>query len=317
MLLFVVALVALNVGASQISGLWQILLHPTAGSSATEIIWQIRIPRIATAIIVGAALGAAGALAQGATGNPLSEPATLGTAAGAALAVVIGVLANLVLIGSIAAMAIATIGALAATSLVLRVASSERKVAPLDLIIIGLAIAATISAIVGLLTSAITRADARSISFWSLGSLALTNRNDILPLLAAAAIGIALAIWVSPNLDLLSLGDATSRHMGIDPKRTRRISLFALSLLTGAAVSTVGTISFLGLAAPHIVRLGIGPRHRPLVIQSALLGATILLAADTLARTIAAPSELAVGLFTALIGAPILVTLVRARRAAG
>ena len=241
----------------------------------------------------------------------------MGTAAGAALAVVIGVLANLVSIGSITAMAIATIGALAATSLVLRLASSERKVAPLDLIIIGLAIAATISAIVGLLTSAITRADARSVSFWSLGSLALTNRNDILPLLAATAIGIALAIWVSPNLDLLSLGDATSRHMGIDPKRTRRISLFALSLLTGAAVSTVGTISFLGLAAPHIVRLGIGPRHRPLVIQSALLGATILLAGDTLARTIAAPNELAVGLFTALIGAPILVTLVRARRAAG
>jgi iron complex transport system permease protein len=211
-------------------------------------------------------------------------------------------------------MALATIGALLITLLVLRLASRNRKVTPLDLIIIGLALAATISALVGLLTSAITRADARSVSFWSLGSLALTNRNDIFPLLLAVSIGLTIAFWISPKLDLLSLGDATSRHLGVDPKATRRFSLFALSLLTGAAVSTVGTISFLGLAAPHIVRLRIGPRHRPLVIQSAILGATILLSADTLARTIAAPNELAVGLFTALIGAPILVALVRVRR---
>jgi iron complex transport system permease protein len=306
--------VSLSVGAAQINGLVSALFNPGANTSAAEILWQIRIPRIATALIVGAALGVAGAIAQGATNNPLAEPAILGTSAGAALAVVIGVLANVVVIGSISAMVIAAIGALLATLLTLRFATLERSVSPLNLVIIGLAFSATISAIVGILTTAISRSDARSISFWSFGSLALTNSSDLLPLLIFTIVGIAIALWIAPGLDLLSLGDATAKHLGINPHKVRRIALIALAILIGAAVSTVGTISFLGLAAPHIARLVSGPKHRPLIVQSALLGATILLIADTLARTIAAPNELNVGLFTALIGAPILAILVRNRQ---
>jgi iron complex transport system permease protein len=306
--------VSLSVGAAQINGLVSALFNPGANTSAAEILWQIRIPRIVTALIVGAALGVAGAIAQGATNNPLAEPAILGTSAGAALAVVIGVLTNVVVIGSISAMVIAAIGALLATLLTLRFATLERSVSPLNLVIIGLAFSATISAIVGILTTAISRSDARSISFWSFGSLALTNSSDLLPLLIFTIVGIAIALWIAPGLDLLSLGDATAKHLGIDPHKVRRIALIALAILIGAAVSTVGTISFLGLAAPHIARLVSGPKHRPLIVQSALLGATILLIADTLARTIAAPNELNVGLFTALIGAPILAILVRNRQ---
>ena len=306
--------VSLSVGAAQIDGLVSALFNPGASTSAAEILWQIRIPRIVTALIVGAALGVAGAIAQGATNNPLAEPAILGTSAGAALAVVIGVLVNVVVIGSIAAMVVAAIGALLATLLTLRFATLERSVSPLNLVIIGLAFSATISAIVGILTTAISRSDARSISFWSFGSLALTNLSDLLPLSVFTVTGIAIALWIAPKLDLLSLGDATAKHLGIDPRKVRRIALIALAILIGAAVSTVGTISFLGLAAPHIARLVGGPKHRPLVVQSALLGATILLIADTLARTIAAPNELNVGLFTALIGAPILALLVRNRQ---
>ncbi len=315
-MVFLVAMVAvsLNVGAAQIDGLVSALFNPGANTSAAEILWQIRIPRIVTALIVGAALGVAGAIAQGATNNPLAEPAILGTSAGAALAVVIGVLANVVVIGSISAMVIAAIGALLATLLTLRFATLERSVSPLNLVIIGLAVSATISAIVGILTTAISRSDARSISFWSFGSLALTNSSDLLPLLVFTVAGIVIALWIAPKLDLLSLGDATAKHLGIDPRQVRRIALIALAILIGAAVSTVGTISFLGLAAPHIARLIGGPKHRPLILQSALLGATILLIADTLARTIAAPNELNAGLFTALIGAPILALLVRNRQ---
>lgn len=312
--LFAMVAVSLSVGAAQIDGLISALLHPSANTSAAEILWQIRIPRIVTALIVGAALGVAGAIAQGATNNPLAEPAILGTSAGAALGVVIGVLANVVVIGSISAMVIAAIGALLATLLTLRFATLDRSVSPLNLVIIGLAFSATISAIVGILTTAISRSDARSISFWSFGSLALTNSSDLLPLLVFTVTGIALALWIAPKLDLLSLGDVTAKHLGIDPRKVRRIALIALAILIGAAVSTVGTISFLGLAAPHIARLVGGPKHRPLIMQSALLGATILLTADTLARTIAAPNELNVGLFTALIGAPILALLVRNRQ---
>lgn len=306
--------VSISVGASQIDGLVSALFHPSANTAASEIIWQIRIPRIATALIIGAALGVAGAIAQGATSNPLAEPTILGTSAGAALAVVIGVLANFITIGSVGAMAIAALGALSATLLTYRFAILNRQVSSLNLIIIGLSISATISAIVGILTTAVTRADARSISFWNFGSLALTNSADILPLLLFSVLGIAIAIRIAPQLDVLSLGDLTAKHIGVDPRRVRLISLVALSILIGAAVSTVGTIAFLGLAAPHIVRLISGPKHRPLIIQSALLGATILLIADTLARTIAAPNELNVGLFTALIGAPVLAILVRNRQ---
>ena len=313
-LLVAMVAVSLSVGAAQINGLVSALFNPGANTSAAEILWQIRIPRIVTALIVGAALGVAGAIAQGATNNPLAEPAILGTSAGAALAVVIGVLANVVVIGSISAMVIAAIGALLATLLTLRFATLDRSVSQLNLVIIGLAFSATISAIVGILTTAISRSDARSISFWSFGSLALTNSSDLLPLLVFTVAGIAISLWISPKLDLLSLGDATAKHLGIDPRKVRRIALIALAILIGAAVSTVGTISFLGLAAPHIARLVGGPKHRPLIVQSALLGATILLIADTLARTIAAPNELNVGLFTALIGAPILALLVRNRQ---
>ena len=312
--LFAMVVVSLSVGAAQIDGLVSALFNPGANTSAAEILWQIRIPRIVTALIVGAALGVAGAIAQGATNNPLAEPAILGTSAGAALAVVIGVLANVVVIGSIAAMVVAAIGALLATLLTLRFATLERSVSPLNLVIIGLALSATISAIVGILTTAVSRSDARSISFWSFGSLALTNSSDLLPLLIFTIVGIAIALWIAPKLDLLSLGDVTAKHLGIDPRKVRRIALIALAILIGAAVSDVGTISFLGLAAPHIARLVGGPKHRPLIVQSALLGATILLIADTLARTIAAPNELNVGLFTALIGAPILALLVRNRQ---
>jgi iron complex transport system permease protein len=211
-------------------------------------------------------------------------------------------------------MAVATFGALLATLLTFRFATLSRQVSPLNLIIIGLSISATISAVVGILTTAVTRADARSISFWNFGSLALTNSSDILPLLLFTIVGITIAIKIAPQLDVLSLGDLTAKHLGVDPRRVRLLSLVALSILIGAAVSTVGTIAFLGLAAPHIVRLISGPKHRPLIIQSALLGATILLIADTLARTIAKPNELNVGLFTALIGAPVLAILVHNRQ---
>jgi iron complex transport system permease protein len=314
LILIGVIAISISVGASQVQGMVSAIFHPSAKTTASEIVWQIRIPRIATALLVGAALGVAGAIAQGATNNPLAEPAILGSSAGAALAVVIGVLANVISIGSVGAMAIATLGALAATLVTFRFAVLNRQVSSLNLIIIGLSVSATISALVGILTSAVTRADARSISFWNFGSLALTNSSDILPLLIFTIIGIAIAIKFAPKLDVLSLGDLTAKHLGVDPRRIRFISLVALSILIGAAVSTVGTIAFLGLAVPHIVRLIDGPKHRPLIIQSALLGATVLLIADTLARTIAKPNELNVGLFTALIGAPVLASLVRNRK---
>ncbi len=311
--LLLAILLALSVGASHLEHLWQVLFHPSARTFLGDhnILWQIRIPRIVTAILVGASLGAAGVMAQGACNNPLAEPAIVGTSAGAAFGVVAGLLANIVTIGSLGAIGCGIAGGLIASLLTLHLARNRDAQASVVLIIVGIATSATIAALVGITTSMISRADARSVSFWAWGSLALTTGKDLWVLFPVVVIGIGAAWFIAPALDVLSLGDSTARHIGMDPVKTRRIALIALSVLVAGSVSTVGTIAFLGLAAPHIARLGFGPRHRPLVLHSALIGAVILLIADTGARTVAAPSELPIGLITALIGAPILITLVR------
>lgn len=313
----IATLLALRAGNTAIENIWQIIFDPSGnrGTSGYEIIWQIRAPRIVAALLVGAALGVAGVMAQGATNNPLAEPAILGTSAGAALTTLVAVLAGVAAIGSPLALIAGACGALGATLIAYRLATLKNSEPQLKLIIIGIALSATFSALVGLLTSATTRADARSISFWNFGSLALISSRDLLTLLIFTIVGFLIAYVISPSLDLLSLGDAPARHRGVNTKRTRMISLFALSILVAATVGSVGTIAFLGLAIPHIARFIYGPRNQVLVIQSALLGALTLLLADTLARTISASFELPIGLVTSLLGAPILIVLITKRTA--
>jgi iron complex transport system permease protein len=305
--------VAMNFGASHLDHLWHVLVHPsdTQFLSERNILWQIRVPRILTALCVGAALGSAGVMAQGAVNNPLAEPAILGTSAGSAFGVLIGLLFNLTSIGSIGAIGFGIVGGVAASFLTFYLSKSHHRQSPVALIIIGIAVSASLSALVGLTTAMISRPDARSVSFWTWGSLALTTNENLRVLIPIVVIGILIAWYFAPQLDLLSLGDSTARNIGLDPRRSRLLAVFALSILVAVSVSTVGTIAFLGLAAPHIGRLGFGPRHRPLVLHSALIGALILLLADTGARTLAAPQELPIGLITALIGAPVLIFLVR------
>lgn len=312
-LLLLIAITALSLGAAQVEGLWRTLLNPFAStdSQSYQIIWQIRAPRVATALLIGAALGVAGALAQGSSNNPLAEPAILGTAAGASLGVLLGVALNLATIGSITAVAFATGGALFATALVFRL--SARGNSSLQLIIVGIATSAIISAVVGITISIISRPEARSISFWSLGSLALIQSTDLIylaPLIVTAIFG---AYLLAPPLDLLSLSDESAQSLGLNPQSARLKAFLVLSILVAAAVSTVGTISFIGLAAPHIARFLSGPAHRKLVISSALIGAALLLISDTAARSLVPPNELPIGLLTSLIGAPILIYLVRRR----
>ncbi len=308
-LIVIATIGALAVGATHIDNFWSELFHP----GRNEILWNIRAPRVAAALLVGAALGVAGLMAQGACNNALAEPSIVGTSAGASLATVIAILFGVVQVGSLGAIACGVIGALLATTLTFKLASLRSGLSSFALIIVGIAVTATLSAVVGISTTMVTRADARSISFWNFGSLSLVTSNNLLGILITAVIGIAVAYAIAPALDRLSLGDATAFHIGIDVSRTRRLALVALSIAAGGAVSTVGTIAFLGLAAPHIARFIYGPAHRFLVIQSALIGGLILVLADTAARTVAQPNELPIGLVTSLIGAPILIALVAMR----
>jgi iron complex transport system permease protein len=304
--LVIATFIAIYVGAAPIDNFWSSLISP----GSNDILWQIRIPRVTAALIVGASLALAGLMAQGACNNALAEPSILGTTAGASLGTVLAVLTGLVQVGSVGAIACGALGALAATSLTFKLANLRSQLSSFALIIVGIAVSASITAIVGLLSSMVTRADARSISFWNFGSLALITRDNLVGISITAIVGGLIAWKISPSLDRLSLGDATAFHLGVDVPRVRLIALVALSVLAGGSVSTVGSIAFIGLAAPHIARFIYGPTHRSLIIHTAIIGALLVVVADTLSRSIAQPNELPIGLITSLLGAPVLIALV-------
>lgn len=295
---------ALAIGVTEVNQVWSVIFAFDYKSESLDdqIIWQIRAPRVIAAILIGAILGIAGSLSQSATKNPLADPALLGTTAGAAAGVVIGVATNLVSLGSFTAVIAAAIGAMAATLFTFWLARSA-----LQLIIMGISVSAILTAFIGIAISLIDRSDLRSISFWSLGSLALIAFSDLLTLIAVAVIVLLVALNQSSQLDLLSLGDSAVRHVGRDPQRIRLIAFLTLSLAIAASVSTVGTIAFLALAAPHIARFIVGPRHRNLLIAAAVIGSIILLLADTAARSIAPPQDLPIGILIALFAAPLLI----------
>ena len=305
-LLVTATLLAIYVGAAPIDNFWSALITP----GSNEILWQIRIPRVTAALIVGASLALAGLMAQGVCNNALAEPSILGTTAGASLGTVIAVITGLVQVGSLGAIICGAVGALAATSLTFKLASLRANLSSFDLIIVGIAVSAILTAVVGLVSTMVTRADARSISFWNFGSLALITSENLIGITLTAIVGGLIAWKISPSLDRLSLGDATAFHLGIDVPRLRVVALVALSLLAGGAVSTVGSIAFIGLAAPHIARFIYGPSHRTLIIHTAVIGALLVVVADTLARSVAQPNELPIGLVTSLLGAPVLIALV-------
>lgn len=298
--------ISLSIGATQIADFWTALINP----GSNEILWQIRVPRVTAAVIVGAALGVAGLLAQGACNNAVAEPAILGTSAGAALGAVLGISVGLVEVGTVGAIFCGTLGALLATSLTFKLAALRGALSSFTLIIVGVAVSAIFTSFVGIASAMASRADVRSISFWSFGSLALITSENLIGVSITTIIGVAIAWRIAPFLDRLSLGDATAFHLGTDVSRIRLLALIGLSMVAGGAVSTVGSIAFIGLAAPHIARFIYGPSHRQLVVHSAVIGALIVVVADTVSRTIAQPNELPLGLATALLGAPVLIALV-------
>lgn len=312
-LLLLLIWIALNVGSSKLHGVFNLILG-NGDQSEIAIMREIRLPRIIAAIFVGAALGVAGALAQGATRNSLAEPAILGTSSGAAFFTLIAILFNLTTIGTLSAALIATIGALAMTSLTFALGRGGKN--GYALVIIGIAVSALTTALVGITAIMINRPDAKGVTFWTLGSLALTTKANAILVGALVTIFIVISVSQSSKLDYLALGDLRAKHFGIDPNKVRWISFILIALLIGTITSAFGAISFLALAVPHIARAIFGVRHRIVVAESALIGALLLLLADTLARTVAAPNELPIGLVTALIGAPVLAigvyrTLVR------
>ncbi|MFD2181597.1 FecCD family ABC transporter permease [Rhodoplanes azumiensis] len=282
------------------------------------ILVSIRLPRVAMAIAVGALLATAGAIMQGLFRNPLADPGLVGVSAGAGLAAATTIVLGDKLLGSFGPDALplaAFVGALGVTALLYRIATREGRTSIATLLLAGLAVAALAGAGTGLLVFLADDRQLRDITFWTLGSMAGATWPKVWAMLPFLAAVLASLPMIARGLDLLVLGEAEAFHMGVPVESLKRFAIVLMAAGVGAAVAASGVIGFVGIVVPHLLRLVIGPGHRMLLPAAVLFGGLVLLIADTIARTIAAPAELPVGIVTALIGAPFFLALLLRQRA--
>ncbi|MFC5144011.1 FecCD family ABC transporter permease [Streptomyces aureoversilis] len=279
-----------------------------------SVLWNVRLPRVALALLVGASLGCAGALMQGVFGNPLAEPGVIGISMGSAVGAVAAISLGLTFLGNWTVTACAFVAGLVTVLLVYALSRSGGRTEVVTLILTGIAVNAFGGALVGLGIFVADNAQVSQITFWQLGSLAQATWPRVLAVLPCALAGLAVAPLYGRKLDLLALGERPARHLGVDVERLRLVLVLVVALLTAAAVAVAGVITFVGLLVPHLLRMAAGPGHRFLVPGSALGGALVLVAADLAARTAAQPAELPLGVLTALFGSPFFFWLLRRTR---
>ena len=277
------------------------------GDAATRtILWEIRLPRAAAAFAVGAALGLAGAGLQGLLQNPLAEPGVLGVSAFSALGAVVAIFFGLAGVSSFAVPVAAILGAGVAT--VLLAAAAMRGAGSVTLLLIGIGLSSFAGALMSLaLNLAPNPYSLADLVNWMMGSVANRSWADIVLAAPALAIGAALVLASGPGLRALSLGDETAASLGADPKRTRLLVIGGASLLAGASVATAGTIGFVGIVAPHVMRPFVGHDPQRLLVPSALFAGIVLLLADIAIRVLPFQQELKLGVAAALVGGPVFI----------
>lgn len=324
-LLVIVGGISMSIGAAGIppDRIVAALLSTGHGALAARdhlILLSIRLPRIAMASMVGALLAAAGTTMQGLFRNPLADPGLVGVSAGAGLAaaamIVFGdrVLPSSVMDWPFLLPVAAFFGALATTAMLYRIATWQGRTSIAIMLLAGLALGALAGAGTGLLVFLADDRQLRDITFWLLGSVGGATWPKTLTIAPFLAVLLLSMAFVGRGLDLLVLGETEAFHMGIAVEQLKRFLIVLVAGAAGAAVSVSGVIGFVGIIVPHLLRLVIGPGHRLLLPASACCGAILLLVADTLARTIAAPAELPIGIVTAIIGAPFFLFLLLKQR---
>ncbi|AAS82508.1 FecCD family ABC transporter permease [Thermus thermophilus] len=277
-----------------------------------QVLVALRLPRVLGAAVVGGLLALAGAVLQGLFRNPLVDPGLIGVSSGAAL----GAALFIVLVpgaGPLEVYALplfAFLGGLLATLLLWRIAKTPWGVQVLVLLLAGIALNALVGAGIGLLTFLATEEELRSLTFWTLGGFSALTWRLLLVGVPFAFLAFALLLPLARPLNALALGEREAFHLGIDLERLKRRAVAGAALGVGVAVALAGGVGFLGLVAPHLFRLLAGPDHRYLLPGSALLGGSLAVLADLLARTLAAPAEIPVGVVTALLGGPFFLYLV-------
>lgn len=288
---------------------------PVPAGYGESVLWEIRFPRVVLAVLVGGSLGCAGAAMQGTFSNPLAEPGIVGVSLGAVVGAVTAIVAGLTFFGAWSLTTAAFVGGLLTVLVVYLASRADGRTEVVTLILTGIAINALMGAVVGLLTFFSTDAELRSITFWTLGSVAQATWPKVAAVAPLAVAGVALATTQARKLDLLTLGERSARHLGVDVERLRIAMLVIVAILTASAVAVSGVILFVGLVIPHLVRMVAGPAHRLLLPAAALGGATIVVVGDVIARTIVAPAEVPLGVLTSLVGAPFFFWLLRRTRA--
>jgi iron complex transport system permease protein len=272
------------------------------------IVWSVRLPRTVLAILVGGALAFSGALMQGLFRNPLADPGLIGVSAGATFAAITAIVLGETYFGAAALIYVLPVGAflggLIATITLYLIATRRGRTSVATMLLGGIALAALMMAASGILIFMSNDQQLRELTFWSLGSLGGASWPKIIAIIPFIAIGLILALGFASGFNALALGESEARHLGIPVQLLKRIAIVAVALLTGTAVAVSGSIGFIGIVVPHLLRLAIGPDHRYLLPVSILFGAVLLTAADMVSRTIVAPAELPIGIVTALLGAP-------------
>ncbi len=300
-------LLALSQGSTQasIGELWASL---DAGGDPLlrDVLLQLRLPRALAAFGTGASLALAGAMMQVLLRNPLADPYILGTSGGAAAAALFTMMlggAGMLVDGA------AFTGALLSTLLVFTLARSGSDRAPGRLLLTGVVVAAGWGALISLMLALSPERSLRGMLFWMMGDFSFASRA--LPSLLVTVVTIAIGVVIAPSMNLLATGDRQAALFGVAVKPMRTLLYFLSALLTAVAVTTAGTIGFVGLVTPHLIRLISGSDHRTLLPAAALAGGSLVVIADTLARTVIAPQQLPVGAITAVLGVPVFLILLR------
>ena len=320
--MYVIALIVLITMALMAVMLGPVEINYLSRTSAQDdfvenyILWQVRLPRILFAMTIGASLGLAGALTQGLFRNPLADPGLLGVSSGAAAAAA----GAIVFSGHLAWVlpenlriwmlpSAAFCGALGICFLLDRLAKWLTPGSVIGLLLTGIAINALVAAFIGLSTYLANDEQLRNLSFWTMGSLAGANWLVLVLMIFVLLIAFFFSQTLTVQINALSLGEAVAGQLGINLKQLRQRIILMVAFLSACAVAWCGMIGFISLIAPHIARAIVGPDHRQVLPLSMLFGGLLLLLADTLARTVAIPAEIPVGIFTALLGAPFFLSL--------
>lgn len=293
-----------------------ILGHLDLGQAERDalVVRSIRLPRVLTAALVGAALAVAGAIMQALFRNPLAEPGVVGISSGAALGAVVALSTGIAAAGTWALPLAAFAGAMGTLALVYAVCLRHPE--PTTLLLVGIALGALLSAVVSaLVANADDEANLRGLIFWLQGDLDARTWDHVAMGALPVGVGVAVALAFGRDLNAMLLGEEQARATGVDTGVVRHTLMVTAALLTGAAVAVSGVLSFVGLVVPHMVRLVLGPDHRTLLPCCALLGAAFVVLADLGARMLLDPVVLRTGVVTALVGAPVFLALIlRTRR---